>query len=99
VARSNIFHNGEKVCVEVVLSRRNLLALLHKLDMEGSARTLHNNDSYIEGNQSSHLLILKCEDDDEHYAKRESGVIGVMHADTETHIAENGGVAGNTLIL
>lgn len=65
--------------VTVVVSRRNVLALLHKLDMEGSARTLVKDDP-------TGRLILQVEDDQEHYATRPEGAPGEMHPATETFI-------------
>lgn len=63
----------------VTLSRRNLLALLHKLDMEGSARTIQCEIGDVA------LLQVRAEDDAEHYADREPA--GDMHPDTERYIA------------
>jgi hypothetical protein len=89
--------------VEVTLSRRNLLTLLHKLDMAGSRRQIENNDCWEDGVQtpwypheqdSSVLarttLVLRCEDDDEHYAKRPVGP-GPMHPLTEAFVQQYGG--------
>lgn len=59
----------------VVLSKRNLLAGLHKLEMPGSARTITSGDD---------RLILKFETDEEHYADR--GPAGRMHPQTEEFI-------------
>lgn len=56
--------------VTAVLSRRNLLTMLQKLDLEGSARTLTNDIVWVNGELQparDHLFVLKCEDDDEHY--------------------------------
>jgi hypothetical protein len=66
--------------VEVTLSRRNLLSLLHKLDWEDSERTLqkHLYPSEI-------LLTVMAEDDEEHYGDREAGV---MHEKTERFIEQ-----------
>ena len=88
---------GEVFDIDVVvtLSRRNLLALLHKLDMEGSARTIQNNDTYLNGVSTPGIILtLRCEDDDEHYSKRieKYGVgsrPGEMHPDTEAFISGN----------
>jgi len=69
--------------VEIRLSRRNLLALLHKLDWENSERTIqkHLYPSEI-------LLTVVAEDDDEHYGDREAGS---MHEETERFIELHGG--------
>ncbi|KAB2850607.1 MAG: hypothetical protein F9K44_04385 [Hyphomicrobiaceae bacterium] len=50
----------------MTLSRRNLLALLHKLEMPGSARTLMTDYDCPEG----WSLVVRSEPDDEHYGAR-----------------------------
>jgi hypothetical protein len=64
--------------VEVTLSRRNLLSLLHKLDWDGSARTIQ---KFADGI----VLTVVAEDDDEHYGEYAAGV---MHDETERFIEE-----------
>jgi hypothetical protein len=64
--------------VTVRLSRRNLLALLHKLDMEGSARTL------TRWCDELHVTVI-AEEDEEHYGGRP---FGTMHPQTEAFIAD-----------
>ena len=59
----------------ITLSRRNLLSLLHKLDMPGSAREL------IGPNRD---FSVCAEDDKEHYANRLPA--GRMHPQTEKFI-------------
>jgi hypothetical protein len=89
--------------VEVTLSRRNLLTLLHKLDMPGSMRQIENNDCWEDGVQTPYYpheveasdlppttLVLRCEDDGEHYAKRPNGP-GPMHPASERVVQERGG--------
>jgi hypothetical protein len=89
--------------VEVTLSRRNLLTLLHKLDMPGSMRQIENNDCLEDGVQTPYypheveasdlpptILVLRCEDDGEHYAKRPAGA-GPMHPATESFVQEQSG--------
>lgn len=68
----------------IVLSRRNLLALLHKLDMPGSQRT-------IIGRADGVAVIVRSEDDEVHYAhpSRVGEAPGEMHPATESFIAEN----------
>lgn len=61
----------------IVLSRRNLLALLHKLDKPGSART-------ITKLTPTGFITVTAEDNDVHYAGDKPGV---MTADTEAYIA------------
>ena len=67
--------------IEVTLSRRNLLALLHKLDWEDSERT-------IAKSQDGILVTLVVEEDDEHYG---DGEFGIMHPETERFIGSYGG--------
>ena len=67
--------------VEVRLSRRNLLALLTKLDMDGSARTLElPGEGYVVP-----LLRVIAEDDGPHYAALQRQP-GVLHPQTESDI-------------
>lgn len=78
---------------KVTLSRRNILALLHKLDMQGSHRRLENTMVFIESEYSDNLmLVLCCEEDDEHYDDdrrlANQGIPGRMHPETETFIRE-----------
>lgn len=109
MARLHIMNFEAERRVEVTLSRRNLLALLHKLDMPSSARQIENNDCYEDGVQTSSALgedrtispttlVLRCEDDDEHYAKRALGP-GVMHPDTERFVQRSGGSPGQVLVI
>lgn len=74
--------NDKKVIVQVDLSKRNLLSLLHKLEMEGSARTIWTADNVPDG----YILSVRSESDEEHYAGREYGP-GIMHPETETFVA------------
>jgi hypothetical protein len=67
------------VC-QVTLSRRNLLTLLQKLEMAGSARTVIGQDC-----PEGWTLVLQAEDDDEHYAQRPAPP-GPMHPETEAFI-------------
>lgn len=79
---------------KVTLSRRNLLALLHKLDMPDSARRLENNVVFVEGEHTEDMILILCccEDDAEHYAdaRRHGALPGEMHPDTETFIQTEG---------
>jgi hypothetical protein len=72
--------DGE-VCV--TLSRKNLLTGLHKLEMEGSARTIYSDDA-----GSEKRLVLRFERDDEHYTHpdRQGVGAGMMHPETEKFI-------------
>lgn len=74
---------GPRPVAEVVLSRRNLLALVHKLEMPGSARTLETDTDTPAG----WTLRVRCEDDAEHYQHRGWPPPGRMHPDTEQFIA------------
>lgn len=73
----NVSDDGRSV--RATLSRRNLLSLLHKLDMEGSQRTL------IQYDKQGRTLWVVAEDDDEHYAGRRPGE---MHPETEAFVRE-----------
>lgn len=103
MARVHVMNGDGTRTIEVVLSRRNLLSLLQKLDMPGSARTIMNNDCREDGLQTPlsvdepgsgglpvTLLVLRCEDDPAHYARRESPP-GEMHPLTEQFVREHGG--------
>jgi len=110
MARLHIMNFERERRVEVTLSRRNLLALLHKLDMPGSVRQLENTDCYEDGVPTSlplgedqaqlppTTLVLRCEDDDEHYARRVLGP-GFMHPETERFVKERGGAPGEVLVI
>ena len=62
----------------VTLSRRNLMALLHKLEMPGSARTLMTDYDCPEG----WSLIVRSESTEDHYASRVEP--GPVHPASET---------------
>lgn len=66
---------GDDGVVVLTLSRRNLRALLSKLDWPESARTLVSPDRDF---------IVRAEEDDVHYAGRTPGP---MHPRTEAEIA------------
>jgi hypothetical protein len=68
--------------VTVVLSRRNVLALLHKLAKTDSARTL------LKSFDNGWTLTLQVESDAEHYVLTEDPVPGRMTDDTETFIGK-----------
>ena len=65
----------------IVLSRRNLLALLAKLDQPGSARTIMGGMA-CEGVEG---LMIRSEDDAAHYADRAPGP---MVQETELRMRE-----------
>jgi hypothetical protein len=58
--------NGE---VTVVLSKRNLRALLQKVELPDSAKKLDSNVIFIDGELQSgeREWTVKCEDDETHY--------------------------------
>jgi len=111
MARLHIMNLEGERRVEIVLSRRNLLVLLHKLDMPDSARQIENNDCWEDGAQTPYypgeelrsdlartVLVLRCEDDAEHYGKRPLGP-GIMHPATEAFVEAQGGAAGEVLLV
>lgn len=65
---------------EIILSERNLLALLHKLQMEGSARTIYKQLP------TGEMLAVRAEKDQDHYG---SSPHGRMHPDTEEFIEKH----------
>lgn len=62
----------------VTLSERNLRALLHKLTVKDSSRTIYRRTSDVD------MLYITAEADAEHYRDREPGE---MHPDTENELA------------
>jgi hypothetical protein len=75
--------------VSVVLSRRNVLSLLHKLEMPGSARTLAGADNFVDGEPVDDLLlVVQVEEDAPHYGSRLTPP-GPMHPLTETFFSEH----------
>lgn len=78
-----------RVQVRVTLSRRNLLSLLHKLDLAGSARRIENDYVFQYAQPSDdYILVLRVEDDEQHYEGRPVPP-GVMHPETEAFIASH----------
>lgn len=72
--------------ITVTLSRRNLLALLHKLDWPLSHRRLESSNAYMDGREISLSFAVCAEDDDAHYDDRTEPA-GAMHPLTESFIA------------
>jgi hypothetical protein len=70
-----LMFDNKGVPIGIVLSRRNLLTLLHKLDMPHSARLI-----VREG------FGVRAENDAKHYTDRDPGL---MHPETEKFIAEH----------
>ena len=74
-------------CLIVTLSKRNLLALLQKVDDPCSGRTLTSGNAYRDGTPvEDALLLVRCEPDAAHYADRLPP--GPMHPKTEAFIAQ-----------
>ena len=78
--RIHSYHGS--LIAHVVLSRRNLLSLLHKLELPGSARTLSGGDAV-----EPWELIVTAEDDKQHYRSLGRDP-GVMHPYTEAFLRE-----------
>lgn len=87
LVKLQLLEEDGQMTVVVSLSRRNLLALLHKLDLPGSGRLLYTINCEREGKLADDLLlVVRPEDDLEHYGRRGFGP-GPMHPLTETFIA------------
>jgi hypothetical protein len=76
----------------VTLSKRNLLALLHKVDQDWSAKTLTNDMVFVHGELTpvgDVLFAIHCEPDEEHYGHeaRKGAPAGTMIGSTEQFIA------------
>ena len=92
MARLEITTAPGRLLATVTLSRRNLLALLHELELPAPFRWLENGDCWIDGEQAPYPgahLVLRCEDDRAHYARRDFPP-GPMSPDTEAFIAGDG---------
>lgn len=83
-----ITQNPETGKLTVVLSKRNLLSLLHKVDQDWSAKAI---DWFPPPGMEDgvHALVM-AEPDDVHYADPERGGVGAgfMHPDTEDFVAD-----------
>ena len=67
---------GHMETVELVLSKRNLLTLLHKVDDPDSANIVYNRDTYVNGVQNLDvpiILAIRAEPDEIHYKDRPAG--------------------------
>lgn len=101
MAKLELNAEGGTTHVVVTLSRRNLLALLHKLDMPNSSQAISNREIFVNGERpdyDDYTFLIRSESDEEHYANREAGP-GVMHPTTERFVQEHGGVPGEVLFL
>jgi hypothetical protein len=86
--RLDLQSDGEETVIHVTLSERNLLALLQKLAMPGSARTLASAHAYRHDELVDDLtLVVQVEDDDAHYGER-GFPPGPMHPQTEQFLAQ-----------
>jgi hypothetical protein len=93
--RLRLDSNGRPYAAVVTLSRRNLLSLLHKLDLPGSFRAITNTDVEIDGAFAPAFSFgIAAEDDGEHYAKRDDPP-GPMHPQTEAFVRAGGGWTKN----
>jgi hypothetical protein len=93
MARLDITAAPDHLLVSVTLSRRNLLTLLHKLELPRPLRNLENGDCWINGEQAPYpqvQLDLRGEEDAEHYGRR-GFPPGPMSPDTEAFIAGSDG--------
>jgi hypothetical protein len=63
--RMRLYHHTNHISVEVVLSRRNVLALLDKLGQPESTRTIGSEDC-----PEDMELVVRIEDDEDHYSGR-----------------------------
>ena len=80
----------EEGSIAIYLSKRNLLALLHKVDMEGSARTIESFCAYNpDGSAVNTYFTVMAEPDELHYKDRPAPFVGGMIPETEKFIAEN----------
>lgn len=78
----------------VTLSKRNLLALLQRVDDPFALRLLTNGFVYRDGALTDGItLVVRCEPDSGHYANREAP--GRMKPSTEEFIARLDGSEGN----
>lgn len=70
------------VDVIVTLSKRNLLALLHKVDDPESAREIRATRCLIDGESLpiNFELVLRCEPNETHYAERPAGPLAAATA-------------------
>jgi hypothetical protein len=80
----------ERGLFTLTLSRRNVLALLHKLDWPISAKRLRSANAYIDGRPTEIVFVVRVVDDDRHYLGR-SEPAGPMHPETERFIASTHG--------
>lgn len=72
--------------IVIILSRRNLHALLIKLDSPGSTCTLVGTDARIDGKPTAVIFGARAEPDHIHYRDRPAGA---MHPDTEARLARD----------
>lgn len=69
----------------VTLSRRNLLTLLHRLDVPGE---IQGRDSYLDGAPINFTVVLRAEEDEPHYARRPEPA-GPVTDHTDAFLAEH----------
>lgn len=89
--RITLGSDGRPENVVVALSRRNLLALLHKIERPGFAGGIFNHDVEIDGDFSPGVgFLVLSEDDIDHYSQRPDPP-GQMRSQTESFIRSHGG--------
>lgn len=76
--------------IALTLSRRNLEALLVKLDIEWSAREIGSANWYRDGEPCNGYIRVIAEDNDTHYG-RENREAGLMHPETEARMVGSDG--------
>jgi hypothetical protein len=82
--------DGHAGIAVVTLSRRNLLGLLHALDLRGSARTLTKSDCYLSFAPTDRLRLVLRAEGDAHYRRRGESPSPV-HPESEGFVREHGG--------
>lgn len=84
--RLDLDHTAHGLLVTVTLSRRNLLALLHKVDWASSRKEMWNTDVWVDGEEAYGIgFRTRCEADAVHYGRRRQPA-GPMHWATESFI-------------
>lgn len=89
--RIRLGSDGRPESAVVALSRRNLLALLHKIERPGSTGGFLNHDVEIDGEYAPAFdFLVLSEDDADHYSQRLNPP-GEMRSQTESFIRSHGG--------
>lgn len=95
-------HNSRGLVV-IVLSKRNVLSLLHKVDWESSGRMidkLERKDGELLMGESPFVeVVVRVEPDEQHYAHDSRvvpGLAGPMHDETEVFVGNYRDICGAT---